>query len=375
MSSKPLEALALNLGSTSLKGAPFVCDAVDGEWVPSKRVAIELESGDGSSSDHGLQRLVERLSEAYAPDVVVHRVVHGGDRETAVELDEITVRDLETLSPLAPLHQSPALELVRCARERWPKAQQWAAFDTTWHTTMPLQHRVLPLPRAMFDHGVKRYGFHGLAFQSAMRQLRTLAPERAGGRVVLAHLGGGSSVCAVHGGRSVNTTMGMTPLGGVPMSSRPGSLDPGVILYLQRALGLAPEAIDRMLWRESGLKGLSGESADMRVLLASRSEYARLAVDVYVGAVAQAIAAMAACIDGIDALVFSGGVGANAVEIRERIVNKLAWLGLDTDSGEPAASGGAWARSFVVDVDEEAELIAQWRQARSSDTRNLSGPV
>ena len=373
MNLQPRGALALNLGSTSLKGAPFVCDAVSGEWVPSQRVAVELESGDVSSPRHGLPRLVERLSEAYTPDVVVHRLVHGGDRETAIELDEITMRELEALSPLAPLHQPQALELVKSARERWPKAQQWAAFDTAWHTTMPLQHRILPLPRNLFDHGVKRYGFHGLAFQSAMRELRTLAPERAGGRVVLAHLGGGSSICAVRGGRSVNTTMGMTPLGGVPMSSRPGSLDPGVILHLQRALGLDPNAIDHMLWRESGLKGLSGESGDMRVLLASRSEGARLAVDVYVGVVAQAIAAMAACIDGIDALVFSGGIGAHSVEIRERIGAKLAWLGLDTSAFGPDASGGSSGRVLALDVSEEAELMAQWRHAQSSNMPILAG--
>ena len=362
MSSKPPEALALNLGSTSLKGARFTCDAVVGEWVPSQRVSIELETAEGPAPDHGLQLLAERLAEAYVPEVVVHRLVHGGDRETAVELDEVTMAELEALSPLAPLHQPAALDLVRRARARWPMARHWAAFDTTWHTTMPLQHRILPLPRALFDQGVKRYGFHGLAFQSAMRQLRTLAPERADGRVVLAHLGGGTSVCAARGGHSVNTTMGMTPLGGVPMSSRPGSLDPGVVLHLQRALGLAPDAIDHMLWRESGLKGLSGESGDMRVLLASRSEGARLAVDVYVGEVAQAIAAMAACIDGIDALVFSGGIGANSVHVRKKILDRVAWLGLESDG----FSSGDSSHTFVLNADEETELIAQWQQLRSS---------
>ena len=254
------KVLALNLGSTSLKGARFVHDAGTGDWNRAQRVTIEFDAGPGQASDHGLKVLAEQLSEDEAPDVVVHRIVHGGDRERAVELDNHNLAELETLSTLAPLHQPPALDLVRRVRERWPMARHWAAFDTTWHATMPLQHRILPLPKALFDQGVKRFGFHGLAFQSAMRQLRVQAPGRADGRVVLAHLGGGSSVCAVRGGRSVNTTMGMTPLGGVPMASRPGSLDPGVVLYLQRALGLAPDAIDRLLWRESGLKGLSGES-------------------------------------------------------------------------------------------------------------------
>jgi acetate kinase len=360
--------LALNLGSTSLKGARYVRVAVTDDWTRKERVTVEFDTGPRQVSDHGLQALAEQLSEDSTPDVVVHRIVHGGDRERAAELDRDTLAELETLSPLAPLHQPQALDLVRRARERWPTARQWAAFDTTWHATMPLQHRVLPLPKDLFDQGVKRYGFHGLAFQSAMRQLRVLAPGRAGGRVVLAHLGGGSSVCAVRGSRSVNTTMGMTPLGGIPMASRPGSLDPGVVLYLQRALGLPPDAIDRLLWRESGLKGLSGESGDMRALLASRSDDAMLAIDVYVGAVAQAIAAMAACIGGIDALVFSGGIGAHAIEIRQRIVDDLAWLGLRTSGASPDAMGEPLPQAFAMDVDEETELVMQWRQAQASDT-------
>lgn len=368
MNPKAREVLALNLGSTSLKGARFGCGAAKGEWIRLQRVEIELESVEAQAQEHGLQALAKELPDGHAPDVVVHRIVHGGDRDTAVEMDDVTLVQLEALSPLAPLHQPMALDLVRRARERWSMARQWAAFDTTWHATMPLQHRVLPLPRALLSRGIKRYGFHGLAFQSAMRQLRTLAPELANGRVVLAHLGGGSSLCAVRDGRSVNTTMGMTPLGGIPMASRPGSLDPGVVLYLQRALGLAPAAIDQLLWRESGLKGLSGESGDMRVLLASGSDNARLAINVYVDAVAQAIAAMAACIGGVDALVFSGGVGAHASEIRQRIAGNLAWLGLSTDALGSEAPGKTSGRVFVVDVDEEAELIAQWRQAQSGES-------
>jgi acetate kinase len=162
--------------------------------------------------------------------------------------------------------------------------------------------------------------------------------------------------------------MGLTPLGGIPMASRPGSLDPGVLLHLQRALGLAPEAIDRLLWRESGLKGLSGESGDMRVLMASRSDGATLAVDVYVSAVAQGIAAMAACLGGIDALVFSGGIGVHAQGVRERIVGDLSWLGLSTDKTGSNQAGKPQAPVFVADVDEEWELLAAWRQAQAGDS-------
>lgn len=361
MSPAPCRVLALNLGSTSLKAGIHVRDAHD--WLREGRSAIELDSR-APAADHGLQALVAQWpAEEDAPDVIVHRIVHGGGRQAAVEIDDGVLAELDALAPLAPLHQPPALELVRLSRLRWPAARQWAAFDTSWHATMPLEHRVMPLPKALFAGGVRRYGFHGLAFQSSLRQLRAQAPERADGRVVLAHLGGGSSVCAVRGGHSVNTTMGMTPLDGIPMATRPGSLDPGVLLHLQRAFGFDEEAIDRMLWRESGLKGLSGESGDMRVLLASASDDARLAVDVYVSAVMQAIAAMAACIGGLDTLVFSGGVGAQASPVRQRIVGGLAWLGLPVDEDAPVAAMHG-PRVFVVGVDEEAELFAQWRGAQ-----------
>jgi acetate kinase len=177
---------------------------------------------------------------------------------------------------------------------------------------------------------------------------------------VLAHLGGGSSLCAVDGGRSVNTTMGLTPLAGIPMATRPGSLDPGVILHLQDS-GMDRATLDRMLWRESGLLGISSESGDMRTLLASASPRAQLAIDVYVGAVAQGIAAMATCLGGIDALVFTGGIGANSTEIQERVLADLAWMGCDppnrnSDSPE-ISSRGATPRIFALAVDEEAELL------------------
>ena len=366
MTSAVQRLLALNLGSASLKGASYMHGPA-GDWICEARSSIEIGPGRADESDYGLQALAGRLSPGAAPDVVVHRIVHGGDRTGAIELDAPGLLGLEALSSLAPLHQPPALELVRRARERWPVASHWAAFDTSWHASMPMVHRVLPLPRDLFEQGVKRYGFHGLAFQSAMRQLRVQAPERADGRVVLAHLGGGSSLCAVHGGRSVNTTMGMTPLGGIPMATRSGSLDPGVVLHLQRALDLAPDEIDRLLWRRSGLRGLSDESGDMRALLASGSVGAGLAVDVYLSAVVQAVAAMAACIGGIDTLVFSGGIGTHADAIRQRVVRDLAWLGIDEGMTGPAMVGVASPRVVVIEVDEEAELVAEWRRARSGD--------
>jgi acetate kinase len=195
-----------------------------------------------------------------------------------------------------------------------------------------------------------------------MRQLGNFAPELAHGRIVLAHLGGGSSLCAVRNGGCVNTTMGMTPLGGIAMSTRPGSLDPGVILHLQRHLGIPPAELDRLLWRESGLKGLSGESGDMRVLLASPSKSSMRAIDVYVAGVVHGIAAMAASIGGIDALTFSGGIGMHAAPVRARIVDALGWLGVQTEDhlnrqGTVEISRpGAPVRTFVMSVDEEFEM-------------------
>lgn len=241
-------------------------------------------------------------------------------------------------------------------------ARHYGAFDTSWHLSMPEQHRLLPLPIALYAKGIQRYGFHGLAFQSAMRQLARHAPTLAGGRVVLAHLGGSSSLCAVHDGRCVNTTMGMTPLGGVSMSTRSGSLDPGVILHLQRSLGMSPQVLDCTLWRESGLKGVSGESGDMRVLLASQSQHAHRAIAVYVAGIVQGIAMIAASMGGIDALAFSGGIGMHAASVRGSIAEALGWIGWVIDDGLNQRSAAeisrpkSSVRTFVLAVDEEFEM-------------------
>ena len=363
--------LALNFGSSSLKAASYlVTSDVAGENSDPREtgrtsVATENEKrlAPGFDADRLLDRALEQLASLSAPPAVVaHRIVHGGDRPGPAELTADTLAELQVLSALAPVHQPPALELIRAARKRWPSARQIGVFDTSWHQSIPETHRLFPLPYTLFERGVKRYGFHGIAFQSAVRQLTTLAPEVARGRLVLAHLGGGSSLSAVLGGRCVNTTMGMTPLAGVPMSTRPGSLDPGVLLHLQRALGLSPDEIDRMLWHESGMKGLSGETGDMRALLASGSQGAQRAIDVYVARVAQEIAAMAACIRGIDGLVFTGGIGAHAAGIRSRLATELDWLGVKVEPGLNRAdareitSPEAPVRVFALKVDEELEL-------------------
>jgi acetate kinase len=283
---------------------------------------------------------------------------------------------LAAFVPLAPLHQPAALALVGAAAQRWPGAVQVGVFDTSWHQSMPEAQRLFPIPYALSLRGVKRFGFHGLAFQSAMRQLAALAPELAPRRVVLAHLGGGSSLAAVLERRCVSTTMGMTPLDGLPMATRPGALDPGVLLHLQRGLGMDAAAIDQLLWHDSGLKGLSGESADMRSLLGSASEGARRAVDVYVSRVAQGIAAMAACIGGVDALAFSGGVGAHAGAIRARVAHALGWMGVRIDplrneaDAHELSSQGSLVRTFALAVDEELEIALE---AMAMQTRHQAG--
>ena len=378
----PRMALVLNLGSASLKSA---CYALVGGGAGTGfrlketcRTAADADAGAGGEEDRAealLAHVTARLPTLRAePRFVAHRIVHGGDRPGPVELTTQTLAQLQELAPLAPLHQPPALALVRAAIERWPQAVQLGVFDTSWHRTMPQQHRLLPLPYPLHARGIKRYGFHGLAFQSAVRQIAGIAPELSNARIVLAHLGGGSSLCAVRDGRSVNTTMGMTPLGGIPMATRCGSLDPGVLLHLQRTVGMSPERLDELLWRESGLRGVSDESGDMRALLASPSEGARRAVDLYVSAIAQGIAALAACIGGVDLLAFSGGIGAHAAPIRARVLGELAWIGITIDARANEAGNGrisgkaSSAEIFVLEVDEAvemAEALAAYAQGQS----------
>lgn len=364
--------LALNLGSTGLKAVsyslPRGSSSADPDAQQTGRVSVETSHDSLATLEDDAQALLSEVARELAdqlaiPDVIAHRMVHGGDRAGPADLTQETLAGLRSLSALAPLHQPPALALARAAIQRWPDARQIGVFDTSWHQTMPEKHRVFPIPYSLYSGGVKRYGFHGLAFQSAMRQLGRIDAGVSEGRVVLAHLGGGSSLCAVRNGQCVNTTMGMTPLGGIAMASRSGSLDPGVLLHLQRSLGMSPDEIDRLLWRGSGLKGLSGESGDMRKLLASNSEGARRAIDVYVSGVAQGIAAMAASIRGIDALVFSGGIGTHGSEIRARVTGELAWMGLEIDprlnqaGAVNISSPTAGVRTMVVSVDEEQQMV------------------
>lgn len=353
--------LALNVGSSTLKGASYLLNAEVPGAQPRVVERSRVEISVGPDAQERLATLLETLSETAAgPEVVVHRIVHGGDLHESRELDEAVLAKLDALVPFAPLHQPLALAFARAARLRWLQARQGVAFDTDFHASLAPWSRRLPIPEAWDALGIRRYGFHGLAFASA---LRIVASHDAGilqSRAVFAHLGGGCSVCAVEGGRSRDTTMALTPLGGIPSPTRSGDLDPGALLYLLRHEGLDAQTLEEGLSRAAGLAGIAGHG-DMRMLLADPDPQAQLAVELFAVRIAQAIAAMATAIGGVDHVVFSGGIGHRAPGLRARIVARLGWLGLalasrDNDAGAIRIDGGSGPAIWNVAIDEEREL-------------------
>ena len=262
-----------------------------------------------------------------------HRIVHGGSAFTQpVVIDAAVHAELEKLIPLAPLHQPHNLAAVKAVSRLRPDLPQIACFDTAFHHTMPDVATRLGLPHIYEEEGVRRYGFHGLSYEFIIGQLRELAPTLAKGRVVVAHLGNGASLCAIRNSRSVDTTMSFTTLDGLMMGTRSGSLDPGVVLYLQQAHHLDAAAIERLLYQECGLLGVSGISNDMRTLLASDDLRAKQAIELFIYRIVKEVGAMAASLRGIDALVFSAGIGEHAASIRAAVCERLAWLGVDCDT-------------------------------------------
>ncbi|MCQ4159301.1 acetate/propionate family kinase [Roseomonas sp. GC11] len=273
------------------------------------------------------------------PAAIGHRVVHGGARFTGpVRVDAAVLAELEALVPLAPLHQPHNLAPIRSVLARRPELPQVACFDTAFHARMPELAQRFAIPEALHAAGVRRYGFHGLSYEYIAGRLPEVAPEIAGGRVVVAHLGSGASACALLAGRSVESTMGFTALDGLPMGTRPGQLDAGVVLYLAQQ-GRSPAEIEHILYHESGLLGLSGISADVRDLLASTEPRAALALAYFAYRTAQAIAALASAMGGLDGVVFTAGVGENAAPVRAMIAARCAWLGLALDPARNAAHG------------------------------------
>jgi acetate kinase len=272
--------------------------------------------------------------------------------------DEVLV-ELRKLVPLAPLHQPYNLAAIDAVSERLPDVAQVACFDTSFHRGQPAVAELVPLPERVRSQGVQRYGFHGLSYEYIASVLPEVAPGIAGGRVVVAHLGSGASLCALKNGKSIDSSLGFTALDGLCMGTRPGSLDPGVVLHLFQGLGLSAKEVEKMLYKESGLLGISGISNDMRDLLGRSEPAARLAVDYFVYRVAREIGALAAVLGGVDGLVFTAGIGENSAEIRRRIAEASAWLGIELDAaanekGGPRISTAKSAVSaWVVPTNEE----------------------
>jgi acetate kinase len=291
---------------------------------------------------------------------VGHRVVHGGPLyATPVRVDERVLAALEAFVPLAPLHQPNNLAPIRAFLRRRPELPQIACFDTAFHRTHGELADRFAIPEALWEEGIRRYGFHGLSYEYIASRLAELDPELARGRVIVAHLGSGCSMCALRGGKSVESTMGFTALDGLPMGTRPGQLDAGVVLHLLTAKGMDARALERFLYHECGLKGLSGISNDVRLLLASSDPRAKLALDFFVYKIAQMTGWLTAALEGLDGFVFTAGIGENAPTIREAVAHRLGWLGMRLDPRANATGGplisapDSRLRVWVIPTDEE----------------------
>jgi acetate kinase len=306
-----------------------------------------------------------RDEQSIEPVAVGHRVVHGGpDYDRPVIVDETVLARLERYVSLAPLHQPHNLAPIRTLRSRFAKLPQVACFDTAFHRSHGPLADHYALPHQLHADGVRRYGFHGLSYEYIANRLPEVAPEVARGRLIVAHLGSGASMCALKAGRSVESTMGFTALDGLPMGTRPGQLDPGVVLYLMADRGMTPLAVQDFLYRECGLKGLSGISNDMRELQTNPDPRAQFAVDYFVYRIGLHAGMLAAALEGLDAFVFTAGIGENAASLRARVADRLAWLGAAIDPSANAKHGPLISQPdsriaiYVIPTDEE-RMIAQ----------------
>jgi acetate kinase len=381
----PDTVLVLNSGSSSIKFGLFdvsaaeptlLCKGLLDEHEARPRLVVKDPAGedlfetrrDAPDAAGGhlfadvLGFIEDRLGER-SLRAVGHRIVHGGpDYSGPVALtDDITAK-LEALTPLAPLHQPRCLAPVRTFAAIRPELTQIACFDTAFHHGLAPPASRFAIPRRFEARGVRRYGFHGLSFEYVAGRLSEIAPELATRRTVIAHLGNGASLCALRDGRSIDTTMGLTPLDGLVMGTRCGTIDPGVLLYLQQHENMSVEEVQHLLYHESGLFGVSGTSADMRMLLASGEIAAREAVDLFTFRAAQAVAMMATTLGGLDCLVFTGGIGEHAKEIRGAIGERLAWMGVRIDAASNEAArgringGDSAVDVFVIPTNEEMTI-------------------
>ena len=271
---------------------------------------------------------------------VGHRVVHGGlEYSQPVRVDAAVLQALEKFVPLAPLHQPHNLAPIRLLAERAPQLPQVACFDTSFHRSNPEIAQMFALPAELHAQGIRRYGFHGLSYEYIASVLSGFDAKAAAGRTVVLHLGNGASMCAITAGKSVASTMGFTAVEGLPMGTRCGSVDPGVLLYLMDQRGMDARAIEKLIYNQSGLLGVSGISSDMRTLLASDDARAKLAVDLYLYRIRRELGSLAAALGGLDAVVFTAGIGENAAVIRERVCRDAAWLGVELDAAANSTGG------------------------------------
>ena len=380
--------LVVNAGSSSIKFQLF--DLIDGdrlqlafkgqlEGIGTRPHLAAKDAGGTSLIDetyppHEVAHLDAALGRLEAwlvgrlggvPRAIGHRVVHGGpDFAAPILVDDAVLDRLEQLVPLAPLHQPNNLTPIRQIRARHPEIPQVACFDTAFHRGHPEVADRFAIADAWYQEGVRRYGFHGLSYEYIAGRLQEIAPELAQGRVVACHLGSGASMCALHAGRSMDSTMGFTAVDGLPMGTRTGQLDPGVVLYLLQAKGFDAGQVERFLYHDGGLKGLSGTSNDVRDLLASDTSGAARALDYLVYRIAREAGALAAAMGGIDGIVFTAGIGERSPAIRRRVMERLRWLGfeLDSDSNERhgplISSTGSRLKAYVIPTDEE-QMIAR----------------
>ncbi|MDQ2823082.1 MAG: acetate/propionate family kinase [Pseudomonadota bacterium] len=380
--------LVLNAGSSSLKfslyaAAPelLLCRG----QIASMAGAVTMHASDAASivmvddtldaglSPTGWPAILLGWIDAAYPGITLaaaaHRVVHGGPRYHApVLIDAAVLRELHRLTPLAPLHQPHALAAIATLRQSHPDLNQIACFDTAFHHTVPLVESSFALPRALYDEGLRRYGFHGLSYEYIAGRLPSLlGAGPAAGRIVVAHLGAGASMCALLNGRSIATTMSLTPLDGLPMATRCGAIDPGAVLYLLQEKGLSADRVANLLYHDSGMLGVSGISGDMQTLLASDSAAAAQAIDLFVYRIGRELGSLAAALGGIDALVFTGGIGEHAAQIRHRVCEGAAWLGIDVDRAANAAHGPCLTRldsavsAWAIPTDEDDIIMRHSR--------------
>jgi len=347
--------------------ARFVAKDAAGEVLEEQTWAEGVQLGHEGALDHLVPFVKAHLGSDHLA-AIGHRVVHGGMAFTQpVRMDAAVLQELKQFVPLAPLHQPHNLAPIAIVLQRLPAMPQVACFDTSFHRSNPEVAQMFALPARFHAEGVRRYGFHGLSYEYIAATLRDVDPRAAGGRTVVLHLGNGASMCALQGGRSVASTMGFTAVDGLPMGTRCGSLDPGVVLYLLDQRGMDVREVEKLVYSQSGLLGVSGLSSDMRALLASDAPAARTAIDLYLYRIRRELGSLAAALGGLDALVFTAGIGENAAFIRQRVCADAAWLGLELDpaanekNGPRISAPGSRVTAWVLPTNEELMIARHTR--------------